>query len=78
MNRRYPRCMPCDRAKSSWSRRRTAIYLVCVIAIWVASMALAYTVDVQDRGAAGVLVAAGMVVFVVLFTGFVIRSLRAR
>ena len=41
-------------------------------------MTLAYTVDVQDRGAAGLLVAAGMVVFVVLFTVFVIRSLRAR
>jgi hypothetical protein len=70
--------MPSDRAKSSWSRRRTAVYWVFVIAIWVASMALANAVDVQDRGAAAVLVAAGMVVFVVLFAVFVVRSLKVR
>ena len=54
------------------------MYWIFVIAIWVASMALANAVDVQDRGAAAVLVAAGMVVFVVLFAVFVVRSLKAR
>jgi hypothetical protein len=70
--------MPSDRATSSWSRRRLAIYWVCVIAIFVATMALAYAVEIQDRGAAAVLVTAGLGVFVVLFTVFVIRSLKAR
>jgi hypothetical protein len=63
---------------SSWSRRKTALYWVCVIAIFVATMALADVLEVRDRGAAAVLVTAGMGVFVVLFVVFVVRSLSAR
>jgi hypothetical protein len=70
--------MGLNRPRSSWSRRRLALYWVCVIAIWVASMALVFAIDVRDRGAAAVLVMAGMVVFVVLFIAFVVRSLKAR
>jgi hypothetical protein len=41
-------------------------------------MALADVLEVRDRGAAAVLVTAGMGVFVVLFVVFVVRSLSAR
>jgi hypothetical protein len=54
------------------------VYWVGVIAIWVASIALAYALDIQDRGAVAILVTAGMVVFVVLFAAFVVRPLKAR
>ena len=54
------------------------MYLVGVVAIWVASVALAEALDGGNRGAAVVLVAAGMVVFLVVFTVFVIRSLKER
>ena len=70
--------MSSNRAKSSWSRRRLAVYWVCVIVIFVATMALASALEVQDRGAAALLVTAGMAVFVVLFIVFAVRSLRTR
>jgi cytochrome c biogenesis factor len=54
------------------------VYWVCVIAIWVASMALAYALEIRDRAAAAVVVTAGMGVFVVLFVVFVVRSLKER
>jgi hypothetical protein len=54
------------------------VYWVFVIVIFVATMALAYALEVQDRGAAALLVTAGMAVFVVLFIVFAVRSLRTR
>jgi hypothetical protein len=54
------------------------VYWVCAIAIWVAFMALAYALEIRDRGAAAVVVTAGMGVFVVLFAVFVVRSLKER
>jgi hypothetical protein len=49
---------------------------VGVTAIWVAAVALGLAVDDGNRGVAAILVAAGMVVFLGVFTIFVIRSLR--
>jgi hypothetical protein len=63
---------------ASWSRRRQALYWLCAIAIWVASLALSQALDARNPGAAAAIVAAGLIVFVVLFTVFVIRSLKDR
>jgi len=65
-------------AGSSWSRRKLALYWVGVVTIFVAMLALSHAVDIGDRGAAAVLVTAGVGVFVVLFLVFVVRSLKAR
>jgi hypothetical protein len=65
-------------AGSSWSRRKLALYWVGVLAIFVAMLALSYTLDIRDRGAAAILVTAGVGVFVVLFLVFVARSLKPR
>ena len=54
------------------------MYWVCVIGIFVATMALAYALEIQDRGAAAVLIAAGLGVFVVVFIVFAARSIKAR
>ena len=65
-------------AGSSWSRRKLALYWVGILAIFVAMLALSYALDIRDRGAAAVLVTAGVGVFVMLFLVFVVRSLKAR
>lgn len=70
--------MKSDRSRSSWSRRKLALYWVLVAAIVVAWMALSYALEIRDRGAAAVVVTVGMGVFVVLFLVFVVRSLRTR
>lgn len=70
--------MRSNRARSSWSRRKLALYWVCVVAIFIAMLALSYALDVRDRGAAAVIVTAAMGAFVVLFIAFVVRSLKAR
>ena len=78
-SRRYPRGMRSNRTRSSWSRRKLALYSVGVVAIFVAVLALSYALDIRDRGAAAVLVTAGMGVFSsALFLVFVVRSLKAR
>ena len=48
------------------------------MAIFIATLALSYALDIRDRGATAVLVTAGMGVFLVLFLVFVVRSLKAR
>ena len=54
------------------------MYWVGVVATLAGVLALSYAVDIRDRGAAAVLVTAGLGVFVVLFLVFIVRSLRAR
>jgi hypothetical protein len=66
------------RAGSSWSRRKLALYWVGVLAIFVAVLALSYALDIRDRGAAAILVTAGVGVFVVLLIVLVVRSLKTR
>jgi hypothetical protein len=70
--------MRSNRSRSSWSRRTLALYWVGVVAIFVAMLALSYALDIRDRGAAAVLVIAGMGVFLVVFLVFVVRSLKER
>jgi hypothetical protein len=54
------------------------LYWVGVVAIFVAVLALGYALDVRDRGAAAVIVTAGVGLFLVLFIVFAVRSLKAR
>jgi hypothetical protein len=55
-----------------------ALYWVGVLAVFVAMLALSYALDIRDRGAAAILVTAGLGVFIVLFVVFVARLLKAR